>query len=101
MYMRDYSFFSNQHNTFSHVDIGNILYSNHALITAVWQWQVKNKNPFRWCLNNMLLENLKVAKVIEEEIKGYFQTNEGSANEIRVWECFISYMQCILISLMA
>lgn len=66
------------------VAIGNILYLDHALVSAVRQWRAKITGPAGWRLNNLLLENMEVRKTIEVGIRSYFLVNEGSANGFTV-----------------
>lgn len=79
-------------------NIGNILYSDHALLFVTWQWKISQKRPGIWSFNNLLLENPEIRQATEMEIKNFFSTDSGTADNITVWECLIAYICGVFIS---
>lgn len=51
-----------------------------------------------WGLNTFLLEDAAIDKIIEMEIKTFFDLNRGTADPIIVWEYFKAYITGIFIS---
>lgn len=71
-------------------DIGNIFYSNRALISMTWRWRIDTKLKIGyWHLNNFLLKDVTIGKIIE---------TENTADPVKVWDCFNANIRGIFIS---
>lgn len=81
---REYTFFSHRHQSYSRIDyivtsrilivdilcmdIGNVLYSDHALFSMSWRWRTDSGTKIRYWRTNNFLEDPVIAKTIETKI---------------------------------
>ena len=103
---REYTFYSNQHASYSRIDyfliskqlvsktvtasIGNIVLSDHAPVEVMLGTGSLSETPrCRWRLNTSLLQNEKSCNFIGKEILEYWEFNEGStSNPGLEWDTF-------------
>ena len=100
----EYTFFSNDHGTFSRIDyilvhksslskfkkieIVSTIFSNHDAMRLDSNYRkniVKNTNT--WRLNNTPLNNQEISEEIKQEIKKYLETNDNENMKTRnLWD---------------
>lgn len=110
---RDYTFFSHRHSVYSRIDyflishalientgtcnIGTIAMTDHApidLTVALGEAQERSKG---WRMNTSVLQNENMCANLKSHIKTFFEINNGTANQITVWDTFKSYILGIII----
>ncbi|KAM5158282.1 protein transport protein Sec61 subunit gamma [Mantella aurantiaca] len=112
---KDYTFFSNPHNSYSRIDmflvkhhnlslvkaanIESISISDHAAIHIDLDLNQYPKPPFSWRLNEHLLSDPEVIQSIQSEITNYFSHNSlPESDPMIVWEVHKPYIRGVLMS---
>lgn len=108
--MKDFTFFSHCHKTFSRIDfflistsladnvvgcdIRAISITDHAPVELFIKASLKAERRGRWRLNIGLMSDSTFRKTIEEDLKTFFDINIGSTEEITtVWEASKAYIR--------
>lgn len=117
-YGKNFTFFSNPHNSHSRIDcflvsrqlissitsptIGNIDISDHAMISLVLNLNSTGINQSRWRMNTDIILNETNKPKLLAAIQDYFILNpEGSTSMITRWDAFKAYIRGVTISIMA
>lgn len=98
--MKDFTFFSARHGSYSRIDmifatrviadqmenivIGKRFYSDHAVVSAVWNLYSKMERLRLWRLDNNLLTVQGIKEQIQTETASFFQLNNGSEDVLSV-----------------
>lgn len=113
---RDYTFFSNRHCSYSHIDmlltdkwllqqvisarIHEITWSDHAAISLSFnETGVSPSSPI-WRCNNRLLQEPKTHLIISQHLQNFFISNETSVSDPHIlWNAHKAVMRGIFIQL--
>ena len=112
---RDYSFYSNRHDTYSRIDLflisaqlrGRItqidykarLLSDHSPLLMTIMMPDKEQSVYRWRLNSSLLKRQDFCDFIRKQIRLYLETNLNSVEDkFIVWDAMKAYLRGQIIS---
>lgn len=112
--IRDYTFYSPVHATYSRLDlffvehryveevegtsIGPMTFSDHAPVSLQIKLSKHETRSSSWILNEDLLHDEKIDKLIKEELEFYFKVNTAEeTSETMVWEAHKAYIRGIMI----
>lgn len=62
-----------------------------------WETDAGHVGPYKWRLNNLLLDSPGLTEKVQLEIGNNFQWNKGFASEIIIWDAFKAYIRGILL----
>lgn len=80
--------------------IGIISFSDHAPLTIKIRFNEKEYRKGTWRLNEDLIDDLEVEKIITTEIEQYFSTNDTpDVTKATIWEAHKAYIRGKLISI--
>lgn len=110
---KDYTFFSNPHNSFSRLDyifmkhlpsvqmvqtgLGLRTYSDHATVFLSWRQQGHYARR-QWTLDNFLLMNEGVRMQVKKEIEVFFCMNKDTPNKALLWDAFKAYIHGVFVN---
>ena len=107
--VKDFSFFSNVHKSYSRIDIFLIPHnmaarvtdcsylsgtlSNHNPIKMTWEIEATQSKPFTWRFKSYMLKDPEFIRCMRAHIDVFMETNINSTSHAFIWEALKVFMR--------